>query len=212
MNPISLMIHNAADPYVSRAGSPGTTTAGTTATPKPGTPSEPGDSVQISPEAQRQVLETGRIALNRMAGNITADQASALSGQLASIHKEIAADKANDGGTLSDADAQAINQLQNDLSQQIYGDAHNGAPLPTGGSAPGYAVREAFQGGRIALNEKAGNLTDAEAKPLLSQLSSIHQQIAADKAANGGTLSPGDAQTISQLQDQLSKQIYDAAR
>ena len=114
-----------------------------------------------------------------MAGNITADQASEVSGQLTSIQKEIAADKANNGGTLSDADAQAINQLQSEMRQQIYGDAHHSAPLPTGGPAPG---------GRIALNEKAGNLTDAEAKPLASQLNSIHQQILADKQANGGTL------------------------
>jgi hypothetical protein len=191
MDPIT-PIHHAADPYVSRAGSSGAA--------RPETAGAPADSVHLSPAAQREVLQTGRIALNLRAGTITDDQAKELTGQLASIHGQI----------VSGGDPQAIAQLQDDLSGQIYGDAHGGAPLPAG-PAPEYALRQAYLGGRIALNEKAGNLTRAEAGTLFSQVDSIRQQIAAGKQANGGTLSPEDAQVISQLQDQLSRQIHDLA-
>jgi len=73
------------------------------------------------------------------------------------------------------------------------------------------SAREAQETGRIALNEKAGNLTSSQGQMLGSQLSSIQQQIAADEQANGGSLSKTDAQAISQLENQFSKQIYETA-
>jgi hypothetical protein len=61
------------------------------------------------------------------------------------------------------------------------------------------------------LNLAAGNLTSDQATDLYQQVASIQSQIAADKQANGGTLSTQDAQTIDQLQSQLSGTIYSDA-
>jgi hypothetical protein len=169
------------------------------------------DSLQLSPAALREVAQAGRVALNDQAGNITSDQATQLYGQIAGIHSQIVADRQADGGSLSPADAQAIQQLQNQLSQTIYSDAHNGAAPPADPAASLATAREAVEAGRIALNEKAGNLNADQAGQLYSQFGTIHQQIVTDTQADGGKLSPSDARAINQSQSQLSQQIYDTA-
>jgi hypothetical protein len=189
------------------------------ATQKPGgrTPSaaasaaEPADTVQLSPAGLREVGLTGRIAMNEDAGAIGATQAQQLYSQVSSIHSQIVADKQADGGTLSPTDAQTIRQLQGQLSQSTYGDAHNGAAPPADPNVTQAGARQDMEAGRIALNVNAGNLSSAQAQPLSSQLGTIQQQIVADEQANGGTLSTTDAQAINQLQNQLSQQIYDTA-
>jgi hypothetical protein len=175
------------------------------------TPDVLADTVQLSPAALRQIALTGRVALNERAGNITSGQATQLNGQISSIQSQIAADKQANGGTLSSSDAQAIQQLQNQLSQTVYSDAHNGAAAPTDPDVTKAGAREAVQASRIALNETAGNLSSDQAKQLGSQLGTIQQQIASDEQANGGSLSAADAKTINQAQSQLSQQIYDTA-
>jgi len=172
---------------------------------------QPADSVQLSPAALRETGLTGRVALNEKAGNLSGDQAQQLYGQIASIHSQIATDRQADGGTLSSTDAQAIQQLQSQLNQTIYSDAHNGTAPPSNPNVTQAGEREAVEAGRIVLNEKAGNVTTAQAQQLGSQLATIHQQIAADEQANGGPLNPADAQAINQLQNQFSQQIYEAA-
>jgi hypothetical protein len=97
------------------------------------------------------------------------------------------------------------------LSGTIYSDAHNGAAPPSDADVPQATSREAVQAGRIVLNQKAGNLSTDQAQQLSSQLGAIHQQIATDDQANGGTLSATDAQAINQMQNQLSQQIYQTA-
>jgi len=175
------------------------------------TSGEPADSLQLSPAALREVSLTGRVAANAGTGNLTSDQAQQLYGQVSSIHSQIVADRQSDGGALSPTDAQAIQQSQNQLSQTIYSDAHNGAPPPSAPDVTRAGAREALEAGRIALNEKAGNLSADQAKQLSSQLATIQQQTAADEQANGGTLSPADAKAINQQENQFSQQIYEAA-
>jgi len=175
------------------------------------TPDVPADTLHLSSAALREIALTGRVALNEQAGNITSQQAAQLNGQTSSIQSQIAADKQANGGTLSSSDAQAIQQLQNQLSQTVYSDAHNGAAAPTDPDGTKAGAREAVQAGRIALNETAGSLSSDQAKQLSSQLDTIHQQIVTDEQANGGSLSPADAQAINQAQSQLGQQIYDAA-
>jgi hypothetical protein len=150
---------------------------------------------------------TGRVSLDEQSGSLSSDQAQQLYGQISSIHDQIVTDRQADGGTLSATDAQAIQQLQSQLGQTIYSEAHNGAAAPSGTSAPQPAQRQALLAGRIVLNEKAGNLSSDQAKGLGSQLGAIQQQIATDEQADGGTLSATDAQAINQLQSQLSQQI-----
>ncbi|MFN7996281.1 MAG: hypothetical protein U0Q18_21900 [Bryobacteraceae bacterium] len=169
------------------------------------------DTVVISPAAQREAMETGRIALNVQAGNLTSDQATQLYQQVATIHSQIAADKQANGGALSATDAQAINQLQSQLSATIYSDAHNGTAPPSDVTPTQAGLREAMQAGRIALNEQAGNLTSSQVQQLGAQQAQIDQLIASDQQQNSGPLTPQQQATISQMQDQASQAIYQAA-
>jgi len=173
------------------------------------TPTDQTDSVELSTSGARDTAETGRVALNVAAGNLTSDQATQLYQQIASIQSQIAADKQADGGTLSINDAQTIAQLQSQLSGTIYTDAHNGAAPPSDPpTVSGANVREAMQAGRIEMNLQAGNLTASQAQQLGAQQAQIDQTIAADQQANGGSLTQSQAQAIEQLQSQASSQIY----
>jgi hypothetical protein len=167
------------------------------------------DSLHLSPTAMGEAALTGRVAADAQSGSLTSDQAQQLYSQISTIHTQIVADRQADGGTLSPTDAQAIQQSQSQLSQTVYGDAHDGATAPTNPTRAGQ--REAQEAGRIIANQKAGNLTTAQGQQLSSQLSTIQQQITADEQANGGTLSQTDAKAINQLQNQFSGQIYEAA-
>jgi len=171
----------------------------------------PPDTVQLSPAALADAALTGRVATNTATGNLTTDQAQQLYSQISTIHSQIATDQQADGGTLSPTDAKAIQQAQSQLSQTVYSDAHNGAAPPSDPNTTGTGRRDSIEAGRIALNEHAGNLSSAQSQQLGSQLSTIQQQIVTDQQANGGTLTPTDAQAINQLQSQLSQQIYNTA-
>ncbi|MGD0361472.1 MAG: hypothetical protein ABSC93_11410 [Bryobacteraceae bacterium] len=174
-------------------------------------PSDASDNLNLSQAALREVALTGRVAANAESGNLTSDQSQQLYTQISSIHSQIVADQKADGGTLSPADAKAVQQAQNQLSQTVYGDAHDGAAPPSGATVTQAGTREDLEAGRIVLNEKAGHLSSGQATQLGAELSGIQQQIAGDEQANGGTLSPTDAQAINQLQSQLSQQIYNTA-
>jgi hypothetical protein len=168
------------------------------------------DVIHLSPAA-RELALTGRVALNSQAGNLSSDQAQQLYSQIASIHSQIVADQQTNGGTLSSADAQAIEQLQNQLSQTAYSDAHNSAAPPADPAINKADVRVALQGGRSALNEKAGSLTSDQAQQLYSQVTNIYKQVVADQKANGGSLTTSEAPAMQQSQNQLSEEIYDMA-
>ena len=70
------------------------------------------------------------------------------------------------------------------------------------------AARAILEAGRIAVNAKSGALTSGQAKQLFSQLSTIGQQISADKQANGGSLTQADQTSIASAQNQFGQQIY----
>ena len=171
----------------------------------------PVDQVDLTHATLRETSETGRIALQLDAGNLTSDQATQLYHQVASIQYLVKTDEQANGGSLSSQDALAVNQAQTQLSGIIYSEAHNGAAVPTTSADPDVAgKREALLAGRITLNEQAGNLSSAQAQPLMQQQAQIDQQIAADKEANGGSLTQAQAQQINQLQDAANKQVYQA--
>jgi hypothetical protein len=69
----------------------------------------------------------------------------------------------------------------------------------------------ALQGGRIALNEKAGKLSSDQAQQLFSRDVDLYKQIAADQQANGGSLTASEAQGFQQFRNDLSQLIYQAA-
>jgi hypothetical protein len=72
-------------------------------------------------------------------------------------------------------------------------------------------ARELLQLGRVSYNEQAGNLTSAQGAQLDSQIQQTQTTIATDAQANGGSLTAAQAQSIAQLQNGLSFQIYGEA-
>jgi hypothetical protein len=76
------------------------------------------------------------------------------------------------------------------------------APQPTVGQ------RKENQQDRIAQGVKSGQLTAGETSNLETKEAAINGETRADRAANGGKLTPSEKQQINGQQNQLSKQIY----
>jgi len=148
-------------------------------------------SISTSPNVRDEVELSlaGRIALGVGSGRLTSDQAQQLAAQLKTINQDVQSGDTNV--------AQSLHQL----SEQIYGDGHNGAAIPTGLTVTRAAARDFDQAGRIVTQERAGNLTSTQASQLFAQMKQIQVQ-----SQNGAS-----AATINQAQNELSIQIYDTA-
>jgi hypothetical protein len=151
----------------------------------------PSSSVPARPQGQDAVELSlaGRIALGVNDGKLTSAQGQTLDSQLQTVNQTI-----QSGGS-------GISQLQSQLSQQIYGDTHNGATIPTGLTVTSSEERDFFQAGRVAADENAGNLTSTQGSQFLSQISQIYQQ-----SQNGASPT-----ATFQAQNQLSAEIFDTA-
>jgi hypothetical protein len=170
--------------------------------PQSSTPAaKPDPTIQQRKENQQQ-----RIGNGVQSGQLTAGETSNLESKEAAINGEEKADRAADGGKLTGADKQQINQQQNQLSKQIYNDKHNGATQNYGNSEVGQRQRNQQQ--RIAQGIKSGQLTAGETAKLENQQKGINQQVKADRAANGGKLTPGEKQQVNKEQNAASKNIY----
>ena len=73
---------------------------------------------------------------------------------------------------------------------------------------PTIAERKENQQDRIANGVKSGQLTAGETSNLESKEAAINGETRADRAANGGKLTPAEKQQINRQQNQVSKQIY----
>ena len=61
---------------------------------------------------------------------------------------------------------------------------------------------------RIQQGVKSGELTKKEAKNLKTDQKNIHNQVAADRAANGGKLTKGEKAQVNKEMNAESKKIY----
>jgi len=150
------------------------------------TASSPTSVSQLSPQDLVELSDAGRIALGVSDGKLTSVQGQQLDSQLE---------------TLQQTQPAQFGQLQSQISQQIYGDTHNGATLPTDPTLSPATDQDFFEAGRVALQESAGNLTSTQGSQFLSQISQIYEQ-----SQNGAS-----ASATTQAQGQLSTEIYDAA-
>jgi hypothetical protein len=176
----------------------------TTSTPTQGTTTTaPAPKPTI---AQRKENQQDRIANGVQSGQLTAGETSKLETKEAAINGETRADRAANGGKLSTAEKQQINQQQNQLSKQIYNDKHNANTAQYGNNKVGQ--RRENQQDRIAQGIKSGQLTAGETAKLENQQKGINQQVKADRAANGGKLTPGEKTQINKEQNAASKNIY----
>jgi hypothetical protein len=163
--------------------------------PSVATPSTQASSASSSisgPTVAEDAIElsfAGRIAIDQGNGSITSDQAQQLDSQLNNLNQEI-----QTGGA-------EIPQMQSQFSQQIYGDAHNGATIPSGSTVTTAEARDFLLAGRIVAQENAGNLTSGQASQFFSQLGKLYQQ-----SQNGAS-----ASSTNQSQNQLSAEVFYAA-
>jgi hypothetical protein len=156
--------------------------------------------------AQRKENQQQRIGNGIQSGQLTAGETANLESKEAAINGETKADRAANGGKLTGAEKQQINQQQNQVSKQIYQDKHNAATQNNGKSEVGQ--RQTNQQQRIAQGVKSGQLTAGETAKLENQQKGINQQVKADRAANGGKLTSGEKAQVNHEQNQASKNIY----
>jgi len=155
---------------------------------------------------QRKENQQDRIAQGVQSGQLTAGETAKLETKEAAINKETAADRAANGGKLTSAEKAQVNRQQNRVSHQIYQDKHNANAAHYGNNEVGQ-LRENQQD-RIAQGVKSGQLTAGETAKLERQQSSINHQVAADRAANGGKLTPAEKTQVNKEQNRTSKNIY----
>jgi hypothetical protein len=156
--------------------------------------------------AQRKENQQDRIANGVQSGQLTAGETANLEKKEAAINKETAADRAANGGKLTSAEKQQVNQQQNKVSKQIYADKHNANTAHYGNNK--VRQRRENQQDRIAQGVKSGQLTAGETAKLENQQKGINKQVAADRKANGGTLTASEKKQINKEQNGASKNIY----
>jgi hypothetical protein len=190
----------AQDQSSSGSQQPATTPAATpAATPAPAAKPKP-------TIAQRKENQQDRIAQGVKSGQLTAGETANLETKEAAINGETKADRAANGGKLTAAEKKQINGQQNQMSKQIYNDKHNANTAHYGNNKVGQ--RRENQQDRIAQGIKSGQLTAGETAKLENQQKGINQQVAADRKANGGTLTASEKKQVNKEQNAASKNIY----
>ncbi|MGA8043046.1 MAG: hypothetical protein WCA37_09600 [Terracidiphilus sp.] len=154
----------------------------------------------------RRENQQDRIANGVQSGQLTAGETKRLEGREANLNQEVHADRTANGGPLTPQERQQINRQQNNVSRSIYQDKHNAAQAHYGNNEVGQ--RRENQQDRIAQGIRSGQMTAGEAARTEGREQNINHSIAADRAANGGTLTPQERQNINRRQNGVSHQIY----
>jgi hypothetical protein len=171
------------------------------------TPATPAPAAKPKPTvAQRKENQQDRIAQGVKSGQLTAGETAKLETKEAAINGETKADRAANGGKLTNAEKKQINGQQNQLSKQIHADKHNANTAHYGNNKVGQ--RRENQQDRIAQGIKSGQMTAGEAAKAENQQKGINKQVAADRKANGGTLTTGEKKQVNKEQNAASKSIY----
>jgi len=154
----------------------------------------------------RRFNQQGRIAQGVASGQLTPAETKNLESREAHLNGEIHNDRAANGGTLTPQERQQVNHQQNNLSKSIYDDKHNAATEHYGNNEVGQ--RRDNQQQRIANGIRSGQMSPSESAKTEQHEQNINHQIAADRQANGGKLTPAEKKNINKKQNSASKQIY----
>lgn len=155
---------------------------------------------------QRRDNQQDRIANGVQSGQLTAGETRRLESREANVNREIRTDRTANGGALTPQQRQRINRQQNNISHSIYNDKHNAAQAHYGNNPVGQ--RRANQQARIANGIRNGSMTAGEATRAENHQQNINRQVAADRAANGGRLTPQERRQVNRQQNRASRQIY----
>lgn len=79
---------------------------------------------------------------------------------------------------------------------------------PQYAAQPRVGVRANDQQQRVAQGVRSGQMTAGETRNVENRDASIHQQVAADRAANGGRMTQQERQQVNQRQNNVSRSIY----
>src|SRR5258708_2287611 len=156
--------------------------------------------------AQRKENQQDRIAQGVKSGQLTAGETANLETKEAAINGETKADRAANGGKLTAAEKKQINGQQNQMSKQIYKDKHNASTQHYGNNKEDQ--RRQNQQDSIAQGIKSGQMTAGEAAKAENQQKGINQQVAADREANGGTLTATEQKRVHHEQHPAAENIY----
>ncbi len=154
----------------------------------------------------RRYNQQGRIAQGIGSGQLTPGETKNLESRESRLNGEVHNDRAANGGTLTPQERQQVNHQQNNLSRSIYNDKHNGATQQYGNNEVGQ--RRYNQQQRIANGVASGQMSPSETARAENHEQNINRHVAADRAANGGKLTPQEKQNINKRQNNASKQIY----
>ena len=154
----------------------------------------------------RRYNQQGRIANGISSGQLTPGETKNLENRQAGLNNEIHNDRSANGGTLTPQERQQVNGQQNNLSKSIYNDKHNAATDTYGNNEVG--ARRDMQQQRIANGVRSGQLSPSETAKAENHEQNINRNIAADRQANGGKLTPAEKKNVNKRQNNASKQIY----
>jgi hypothetical protein len=137
--PLALLVSAAGATTVSAQDQPSSQSSPAAATPTPAQePQKKADTQQTAKAAhfgnnkvgQRRENQQARIAQGVKSGQLTPGETAKLEKQQKTIHKQVAADRKANGGTLTASEKKQINKEQNQASRNIYRKKHNAATQP----------------------------------------------------------------------------------
>ncbi len=159
------------------------------------------------PVRERELNQQGRIANGIQSGELTPAETSRLEAREAVLRKQIADDRSANGGKLTSAERAQINKELDGISIRIHRQKHD-AQTTTAQPTSEVGSREKIQQGRIAGGVASGQLTPAETSRLEAREAVLRKQIADDRSANGGKLTPEERAQINTELDGISARIY----
>jgi len=154
---------------------------------------------------QRKDNQQQRIGEGVENGSLTAGEASKLEHKEAALNRE--EKKMKSDGSLSPAERAKLQRQQNHLSQGIYRQKHD-AQVQNLNPKSEVGKRDRAQQQRIGEGIENGSLTAREAGRLEGQEARLNREQRNMRAANGGTLTPGEKAKVNKQQNRESKRIY----
>lgn len=163
-------------------------------------------AAQAATAKEREARQQGRIGEGIKSGELTPAEAAKLEARVAELRKQIASDRAANGGKLTPEQRRQAQDELDQLSARIAKQKHDGQDMKGKGKTK-VGKRERRQQDRIGEGVASGQLTPAEAARLEAREAALRKQIAEDRAANGGKLTPEQRKEVQAELDELSARI-----
>jgi hypothetical protein len=154
---------------------------------------------------QRKDNQQQRIGEGVENGSLTANEASKLEKKETKLNAEERRMKAD--GNLTPAERARLQRQQSGLSKQIYNQKHDAQNQNLNPKSE-VGQRQRAQQERIGQGIENGSLNSREAGRLEKQETHVNREVARDRAANGGTLTPAEKARVNRQQNRESKRIY----